>query len=425
MVNFSKDQKQRTISTLWTLVKGENEQPTRILTIDTDITERKLLEQQFRHAQRLESIGTLASGIAHDLNNVLAPILMGAEVLKSGCEPADVNLLVDTIQTSAQRGAEIVKQVLTFARGIEGQRIPLQARHLLREVANIARQTFPKSIQIKINVPHDLWQLIGDATQLHQVLLNLAVNARDAMPKGGVLSFRAENVTVDQTFAEMTGLSQAGNYVLIEVADTGTGIPPEIQDKIFDPFFSTKPKNQGTGLGLSTVLGIVKSHGGSIRMQTQVGVGSAFTLHLPSSQVVETVPASGANEIPQGNGELILLVDDEINVREVTSQVLARHHYRVLLASDGPEAIVTLAQQMDTIDLVITDIHMPFMDGLAFIRAARRIKPQIKVIACSGLPHDIPSKQLEELGVRAFIQKPFNTDQLLHAVHKELKTNSS
>src|SRR5215207_5614550 len=262
-------------------------------------------EARFLRAQRLESIGALASGIAHDLNNILAPIMMSAPMLRWGLKPEEVEKTLVSIETSAQRGADLVKQLLLFGRGVEGNRTLLNLKHLLRDMVRMVRETFPKAIELKARFAPDLWSITADATQIHQVLLNLCVNARDAMPNGGNLTLAAENIPLDQLSAAVTSEAKAGPHVVIRVSDTGEGIQPSIREKIFDPFFTTKQPGKGTGLGLSTVLGIVKSHGGFIDMVSEVGNGSTFCVYLPATPE-QSAPKTNAQApvvIEGGDGE--------------------------------------------------------------------------------------------------------------------------
>jgi len=270
---ITKSGKQIIVSSRWTLVRDQAEQPTSILTVNTDITANKQLEAQFLRAQRLESIGTLASGISHDLNNVLTPILLSAQLLQMLHKDQQSQRLLQLQETNAKRGAALVKQVLAFARGVEGERTILQPRHLISEIQQIVKQTFPKSIELYTDISPELWTVFGDATQLHQVLMNLVVNAQDAMPNGGILRLVAENLVIDQNYAQMNLDAQVGSYVVITVSDTGTGIPINILPQIFEPFFTTKEVGNGTGLGLSTVIGIIKSHSGFVNVYSEVGKG--------------------------------------------------------------------------------------------------------------------------------------------------------
>ncbi len=413
--------KEVVVSSRATLMRDEGGHPKSVLIINTDITERKSLEAHFLRAQRMESIGTLASGVAHDLNNILAPISIAAQILRMKPLDQETEELVNRIEASAHRGAEVVRQVLTFARGIEGERALIQPRHLIKEIIHMAEDTFPKSINISYSVAEDLWPIVADATQLHQVLLNLFVNARDAMPEGGELRCSAENILIDDTRMLLPG-AKAGPYVLMQIKDTGTGIPAEIMDKIFEPFFTTKELGKGTGLGLSTVLGIVKSHGGSVIVSSEPGNGATFKVYLPATLNAQTShsPPQQAG-LPRGRGELILVVDDESAIRDVTRKVLVRHGYNVVTAVDGVDGLAVFAQQAGKIDLILTDIMMPRMEGMALIRALKKLDPRIKIVASSGLANLSDQagrvEELRSLGVGEFLPKPCSAEKLLNTVH--------
>jgi nitrogen-specific signal transduction histidine kinase len=392
--------------------------PKSILTVSTDITDKKQLEAQFLRAQRLESLGTLASGIAHDFNNILTPILAVAQLLPIKLPDIDDSnqQLLKILESSAKRGADLVKQILSFSRGgMEGTRTMIQVRHLLADVAQVARRTFLKSIETQTNMAPDLCTVHADATQIHQVLMNLIVNARDAMPDGGNLTISAENIWIDQNYARMYIDAEVGPYIAITITDTGMGIPPEILDRIFDPFFTTKEVGKGTGLGLSTVMGIVKSHGGFVNVYSEVGKGSSFQVFLPSNQATETMVADDA-ELLNGNNELILVVDDETTICEIAKTTLETHNYRVLTASEGVEALTLYAQYQDSISAVLTDMIMPGMDGYSTILALQRINPQVKIIAMSGLMLNLNNTQKMNLGIQKCLPKPFTAQALLSSV---------
>jgi two-component system cell cycle sensor histidine kinase/response regulator CckA len=410
----TKDGRERMVDSSWTLVRDDDGHPQAIFVINTDITEKKKLEAQYLHAQRLESIGTLASGIAHDLNNVLSPILMAIQLLQIRFTDDDSQRLLSVLQANTERGAEMVKQVLSFARGAPGERIALQLKHLIREMVKTMRSTFPKSIEIKVSPAEDLRSVAGDATQLHQVLMNLCVNARDAMPYGGKLTIEAENIDIDQTYARMNIEAKPGSYALITVSDTGVGIPAEIIDKIFDPFFTTKETGKGTGLGLSTVIGIVRNHGGFVNVYSEVGKETRFRVYLPVADTGQLGQAEELRkEVPCGHGELILVVDDEAAIREIAKQTLENHGYSVLTANDGAEAVALYAEHKDEIRAVLTDTMMPYMDGPATIRALYRLNPRVKVIATSGLDANGDLVETAGAGVKAFLSKPFTAEKLL------------
>lgn len=404
------------VESRWTLVREFGKKSQSILVVSSDITEKKKLEAQFLRAQRLESIGTLASGIAHDLNNVLAPILMTAQLLESQMHDERSRRLLPILITNAKRGANLVKQVLSFTRGLEGERTLLQLKHLIIEIQQIIKETFPKSIDVFTQIPQDFWTISGDATQLHQVLMNLCVNARDAMPNGGTLKISAENFLVDENYARMHIDAKVGAYVVITVHDTGIGIRPEISDRIFEPFFTTKELGKGTGLGLSTVLGIVKSHGGFINVYSEEGRGSQFKVYLPAQDATEIIEEQEIG-LPQGNSELILVVDDEPAIRDITKTSLESHNYRAITACDGIEAIALYVEHRDEICLVLTDMVMPTMDGFTTIRTLQKINPDVKIIAVSGLAASDKVNAAYDMGIKAFLSKPFTANQLLQTIN--------
>lgn len=386
-----------------------------------DITEKKQLEEQFLRAQRLENLGTLASGIAHDFNNILTPILAAAQLLPLKFPNLDENTqqLLKILEDSAKRGGELVKQILSFTRGVSGSRTNVQVRHLLSDVAQVARRTFPKSIETYTNIASDLWMVFADATQLHQVLMNLIVNARDAMPNGGSLNISAENLWIDRNYACMHVDARVGPYILITIADSGTGIKPEIMERIFDPFFTTKELGKGTGLGLSTVMGIIKSHGGFVTVYSEVSKGSTFKVYIPSNQVNET-QAAVDTELPNGNGELILVVDDEVTICEITKTTLESHNYKVLTASDGFEALALYAQHKNDISVVLIDLMMPGINGATTILTLQRMNSQVQIIAMSGLMLDGATAQNNSLKIQGALSKPFTTQALLSTLHSVL-----
>jgi two-component system cell cycle sensor histidine kinase/response regulator CckA len=422
----TKDKREVTVEVWSTVVRNSDGTPRSVLSISNDITEQKKLEAQLLRAQRLESIGTLASGVAHDLNNILTPILVLSQALRSGLDEESRESALSLIEESAQRGAGIVKQVLTFARGVEGERVLIKPSHLIEEMVDIARRTFPKSIDISSRYPKDLWSIEVDPSQLHQVLLNLSVNSRDAMPDGGSLVIWAENLDVDEHYASMTPHAKAGQFVAISVSDTGTGMPRAVLDKIFDPFFTTKEIGKGTGLGLSTTLGIVKSHAGFISVYSEPGKGTTFKVFVPATTAQADLQQAKTSGISiQGNSELILVVDDDSNVLRSTKMILEKHNYKVISANDGPEALALFAQQMHAICGVLTDLAMPYMDGVALVRALRKMKTDIPVIASTGQADQPAIEELQSLGVRNFLTKPYNIERLLTTLRDALEGGGS
>lgn len=410
-----------TLLSRWTLVRDEQGQPDSVLAIETDITEQKRLEAQFLRAQRMEGLGRLASGIAHDLNNILSPIMMGTALLRSEIKSPEGVSLLETLAGSAQRGSDVVRQLLAFARGSEGERVPVSPGRLVREMARIIEETFPKQITLDVKVPKDIWMVSGDPTQLHQVLLNLCVNARDAMPSSGLLKLSAENVMLDEQGGELLAEGPTGPYVLLRVNDTGVGIPPEVLDRIFDPFFTTKSPETGTGLGLATVQGIVKGHQGLIRVESVPGKGTEFRVYLPALPSAKTGASTSAmTQLPRGHGELILVIDDELSLREVTGRILTRYGYQLLTASEGSEGLALFEAHREQVRIVITDMMMPGMDGKATIQALRRTCPELLIIASSGVASQPSLDEIKALNVSAFLQKPFSTQTLLNTVHQVL-----
>ncbi|MGF1480493.1 MAG: ATP-binding protein, partial [Cyanophyceae cyanobacterium] len=408
------------VNSRWTLVRQEGKLPS-ILVVNTDVTEKKQLEAQFLRAQRLESLGTLAGGIAHDFNNILTPILGFAQLLpkKLSLDPQAQNVF-KIIETNARRGKDLIQQVLTFARGLEGDRGPVQVRHLIADIKKIATETFPKNIDIQTSVSN-LHTVEGDATQLHQVLMNFAVNARDAMPQGGILRITAENFTIDANDARFHREAQEGTYVLIAVTDTGVGISADNLEHIFEPFFTTKEVGYGTGLGLSTAIGIVRSHGGFVEVSSEVDRGTQFNVFLPASTSAESIPATPP-ELPQGKGELILVVDDEAPIQEMTRAALETYGYRVLTASDGVEAIALFAQHQEQIQVVLLDLNMPVLGGYTTVSILQKIKPAVKIIIMSGLPTSREGGSA--LRTATTLAKPYTTEELLKKVADVVRSPS-
>jgi PAS domain S-box-containing protein len=390
-----------------------------VVAVVRDITERRNLEEQLFRAQRLESIGTLAGGVAHDLNNILAPIMMSIEILKDTASDAQSRSILDTIECSAQRGADIVRQILSFARGMEGQRVEVQPKHLLKEIEEIIKGTFPRNIRRQFSIPSDTWTILGDSTQIQQILLNLCVNARDAMPDGGLLRVNVENKMVDAQYSAMNPRAKLGPHVVISVEDSGIGMAPNIVDKIFDPFFTTKEMGKGTGLGLSTVLAIVKGHEGFINVYSEPGKGATFRLHLPA--LMSRQPGSESEAVaslPRGNGETVMIIDDEASILTITSQTLEAFGYRVLTADNGATATATYSQHQSQIAVVLTDMMMPVMDGRATILVLKQINPAVRIIAASGL--NANGDVFNVADVKYFLPKPFTAEMLLKTLRKAL-----
>jgi PAS domain S-box-containing protein len=377
-----------------------------------DITERRNAERHHLRTQRLESIGTLSGGIAHDLLKARYP---------------DSQSFLNSMETSAKRGASMVRQLLTFAKGVDGQRMTLQPRHLIAEIESIIERTFLKNIELTVVLGENLHPILGDATQIHQVLLNLCVNARDAMPDGGRLAIEAHNHTIDALYASGVPELKPGKHVRIQISDTGTGMPPEVIERIFEPFFSTKPSDRGTGLGLSTAVGIVRSHSGCIQVYSIPGEGTRFSVYLPVAE--DGSPTSIIPFTPEidfaGDGRSILIVEDEPAVREIARAVLLSLDFNVITATDGEDALHQLAAGQAQPALIITDLHMPKMDGLAFVKKARELLPDVPIIVSSGRLEKADADRLAEHGVRALLHKPFTQGDLVASLQHVFSRGST
>jgi two-component system, cell cycle sensor histidine kinase and response regulator CckA len=389
-----------------------------------DITDRKTLQAELARAQRFESVGRLASGIAHDMNNILAPIMMAAPMLRLDLEPAEREKMLNSIESSAKRGADLVRQLLIFGGGLDGRRGPTDLGGVIAELVRITGETFPKSIVITTSVSPGLWRVQGGSAPLHQILLNLCVNARDAMPRGGTLAIAANNVQLDAAGAARHREAQPGPYVCLRVTDTGAGVPPELAEKIFDPFFTTKEPGHGTGLGLSTVVGVVKALGGFLTFESQVGCGTAFTVYLPAQPAaVEPAKATEPELPPLGNRELILVVEDEENIRDVLRDALVRHNYQVITAADGAEATAVFAQRAHEIALVVADIDMPYLDGITLAKVLRNLNADVRVLLSTGLSGPqigVLAGELTPGTIRSVLTKPYTAGRILAAVHAGL-----
>jgi len=412
----------RLIEAIETVRKDDLGQVEWVVGTNLDVTERRQMEAKLLRSERMESLGTLASGVAHDLNNILTPIILATEMLHTEDAPPIRESLLKSISECARRGANVVNQVLTFARGNnKGERKTLQLSGIVGDMEKFMVETFPRSITITRDIPSDLWHIRADPTQLHQVLLNLCINARDAMPEGGNIFIKAENAEIDEHFASMMLNAKAGDYVALSIIDTGIGIPQKIINKIFDPFFTTKAMGKGTGLGLSTTLGIVRSHGGFISVKSDPGHGAAFKVFLPRQREEPTEQSQVVNtEFLRGNGETILLVEDEELIARAAVMVLERNGYKGLTATNGAEGLALYVKHVNEIDLVITDIMMPVMNGLQLSRSIKKINPQANVIASTGRATELQEAELHALGVHVILRKPYMARTLLATLHAAL-----
>jgi two-component system, cell cycle sensor histidine kinase and response regulator CckA len=410
------------VASHWYQIAATNGTPQSILTIDSDITKHKLLERQFLRAQRLENLGTLASGIAHDLNNILTPIVAITELLPLRLKNLDdrTQRLLSTLTENSKRGRELVAQILTFARGGDGEHTIIQPRHLLAEVIQITRQTFPKSIEISLQIENsNLWTLAADCTQLHQVLINLCVNARDAMPDGGELIIKAENIILYDEYPKLHPSAHGGAYVAITVADTGIGIQPELLGRVFEPFFTTKPIGKGTGLGLSTVQTIVNNHQGFVDVSSQVGQGTQFRFYLPAIDQIIPDRTEPLSLDLTGNGELILIVDDEPSIREILGATIESYGYQSMTARDSQQAIELYTEHHHKIHTILLDYMMPGGNPNQTIAQLHSIDPHVRMIFMSGLSADEITAGSHGQSIQSFLAKPFSTQDLLQALRLE------
>lgn len=412
----------KVVTSRWRLIRNEKNEPDHILIINTDVTEQRQSEVHLLRAQRLESIGTLAGGIAHDLNNILSPILMAVEMLQLDRRDETSERWLSMIRENSERGAALIKQVLSFARGMEAKRVSVQVKHLIKDIVSVLSETLPRSIEIKFEVDPELKVITADPNQIHQVLMNTCINARDAMPDGGTLRIRAKNVDVDESYLRLNPSAHPGRYVTISVEDSGIGMKKEVLERIFDPFFTTKEIGKGTGLGLSTALMIVKGHGGFVNVYSEPKLGSRFSIYLPVDPSEGETTRDDVNvNLPTGRGELILVVDDEENIREIASATLEKFGYKVRSAANGEEALKLMDELDEKVSVILTDIAMPVMDGVELISNIRARNDLLSIIAMSGLMNPEQAEAVRSKGVNDVLEKPFSTETLLNSIKRSLQ----
>ncbi|HME54600.1 MAG TPA: PAS domain S-box protein [Candidatus Lokiarchaeia archaeon] len=415
---ITKNGKEIIVESRWTLISDNEGNPASILTINTDITEKRELEKQLLRAQRLESVNTLAGGIAHDLNNLLTPVLLSAQLLKDEFSSEQGMELVSILENNAQRSADLIKRIMSFERGTEGERKPLKITDIIKDMETIINETFSRSIETHVDLPRDSAVIMGNPNQLHQLLMNLCTNARDAMPDGGLLTISVESMILDKKDLKNNEQSKPGQYARISVTDTGTGISPEIQEHLFEPFFTTKETGKGSGLGLPIVLSIVKGHGGFIDFSTDEGRGTTFNVFLPMINVAASRTEKHAKELHFGNGESILIVDDEESILMIARTILESHGYKVLEARNGADAIELYRTHRDSIDVCLVDIMMPVMNGIEVIKLIRKMKPHAKFIAMSGMIEKEMEGEIKIANVQGLLQKPYSAEKLLNTLHQ-------
>jgi PAS domain S-box-containing protein len=403
-----------TVASRWTLLADHTGQPDALLVIDSDITERKRVEQQLVRAVRMDTIGSLAGSVAHDLNNMLMPILMGAAVIRKRVNDPQLARTIDHLEESAKKAADLVRQILTFIRGAADATEAIEADKILKELRIFLQATFPPSLHVQYAADNPLSAVLCRPSELHQVLVNLCVNARDAMGERGALTIEARNVLIDEAYARMsTAGAAAGRYVAFSVIDTGEGIPADQLQTIFEPYFTTKEPGKGTGLGLSNAATVVRALDGFITVESELGKGSAFTIFLPAADgIVNT--SERTDEMPAGAGETILVVDDEGAVLQVIRETLETFGYRVIAASDGSEAIALLTTESDTVRLIVSDISMPIVDGIALAKFVRRAHSNVKIVIAAGSNDQRRHEAMNHSN--AYLQKPYTAAALLRVV---------
>lgn len=420
----TKDGRKMTVDARFNMSVSIPGKPGSVLMVSTDITpQKRRLAQQVRD-QRMESASNFAIGLTQELNNLLGPVLLSTQMLRSEQLQPDARGLLATIETSAARTTDLLRQALIFARGVEGERTLLHPTHLLKEMAEMAREIFPRNIQVLSEVQGDVWNFKGDSAQIHQVLLRLCVRARDVMPSGGTLWLMARNLDLDPAAALMRPELKPGPFVLIQIQDSGPGLPRAVLERLFEPFFTAKEDGAGAGLGLAAALGIIKSHGGTIEVQSRADAGTTFDIFIPAAAAPAGERSTSVLVRPWGHGELILMVEEEAALRDVAKRTLKKSGYEVIAAADGVEALGILAEHQGRVRLVFTNIVTPSMDGTALARAARKIAPQVKIIASSGLGKSRGQTDkmaaLQSLGVSRLLAKPYSAEELLQAVRDEL-----
>lgn len=386
-----------------------------------DVSEAKSLRSQLIQAQKMEAIGTLAGGIAHDFNNLLTIVSGYSELLLTDRSPEDLDCQdLQKINSAARRGAELVQRLLTFSRKTESKPRPMNLNHQIEQVRKLLERTIPKMIRIRLVLDGRLGIINADPTQMEQILMNIALNAKDAMPDGGELTIETKNVTLDEDFCSAQFGPKPGCYVLLTVSDSGGGMDEEIVQHIFEPFYTTKGPGKGTGLGLAMVYGIVKQHNGHITCQSDPEVGTTFSIYLPVMTSELELTKAEQFSVPRGGTETVLLVDDEDHVIELGTRILSKAGYTVLTARNGAEALEIYQKESSNISLVVLDLIMPEMGGKQCFRELGRINPHVKVVISSGYSSGGTLEYAFQLGARGFISKPYDVTQLLRTLREAL-----
>jgi signal transduction histidine kinase/DNA-binding response OmpR family regulator len=409
--------KKRLIEALATRIRDHRGELVGAIQCAQDITDKNRLQKKLQQAQKMEAVGTLAGGIAHDFNNLLQAVQGFVDILlldKKQDEHGYTQLRA--ISGAAKRGAELTRRLLTFSRKVESKKHPVDLNHEVHQVKKLLERTIPKMIEIELDLADDLKIVNADSVQLEQVLMNLAINAKDAMPEGGKLIIQTSNVILDEMDYLSHPEAEPVEYVLLKVSDTGHGMDKETMESIFEPFYTTKGPGQGTGLGLAMVYGIVKSHGGHIDCSSELGRGTSFNIYLPATDRKARPEKTLEEQMSKGGTETILFVDDDELSRDIGAKILKRFGYTVLLAADGETALALYRKERRRIDLVISDLIMPGMGGIKCLEELLRIYPGVKVLIVSGYSATISMKKTVEAGAKNFISKPYKIGELLKAV---------
>jgi PAS domain S-box-containing protein len=422
--NIRKDGSRKDVSVSISPIKDADGQTRGFRGIIRDITERKRLQEQLYQASKMEALGTLAGGIAHDFNNLLQVVQGYSDllILRKNKEDPDYDKL-RAMRRAAQRGRDLVQQILAFSRKVETKPRPVDLNNELRQTERLLSRTIEKMISIEMNLADNLWPISADPIHIEQILLNLAVNAKHAMPRGGRLMIETKNIELDEEYCRTHLKTRPGGYVLLMVSDTGHGMDKEILERIFEPFFTTKETGEGTGLGLAMVFGLVESHDGHIRCYSEPGIGTTFKIYFPAIDTEWESSPETTQDLPALGTETLLIVDDEESIREVTKQLLSEAGYKVLIAASGREAIDIYSKGQGAISLVILDLMMPEMDGKTCLEELLKIDPDVKILLASGFSANGPARQAVASGAKGLISKPYDIRQLLGMVREVLDTD--
>jgi PAS domain S-box-containing protein len=386
--------------------------------------ERRRLEEQLRHAQKLEAVGTLAGGIAHDFNNVLGAVFGYAELLQGEVEDEVAKADVRELLTAAQRGRQLVRQILAFSRRQAIVRKPLPLGQAVAEAAKILRPTLPATVDLQLRIHPEAPRILGDATGIHQIVMNLGTNAVQAMPVGGALEISVEPFYLRDSAARARPGLRESTYAVVRVRDTGVGMDQGVQARAFEPFYTTKPPGSGTGLGLAIVRGIVLDHDGTVELESAVGRGTTVTCLFPTLESAEDLVPAEPSAVPQGQGERIFFVDDERPLARVAERTLQDLGYRPIVETDSSRALEAIRQAPGAFDVLVTDFSMATLNGLELARAVHAIRPDLPILLATGFVEDIPLEDLEAAGVRATIRKPVMRRELGLAIRALLPARS-